>query len=324
MLRKKQPIDSLKDGSRVDDIFAVKFKKGLTPYAKGYTFHIILTDASGRGIDYKYWGGPDQAKVKALYDSIPSDCVVHVQGKVATYMDKLQISTNEPDTVRPLAAGEYDPQEFIPAPRRPLEEMDTELKGRIGSVKDPHIRRLLERIFADPKVGEKFRKHPGAIEIHHNWTGGLMQHTLEVAEYSLLCKKLFPDLDADLLIAGSLLHDIGKLDEIEVTARIKGTKKGQLKGHIALGYTYVSNVMDELGTPEETRDKLLHILLSHHGSLEYGSPKPPMTPEAFAVYYSDEMSSKLSEITDYVKWARENTDDEFMYHKRHERNILLE
>ncbi|MFH0863349.1 MAG: HD domain-containing protein [Candidatus Altiarchaeota archaeon] len=368
LLRKRQPIDSLKDGNMVDDVFAVKLKKGVQPYAKGHTFHLLLTDSSGRSIDYKYWGGPDAAKVKALYDSIPSDGVVHVLGKVTTYQDKPQISTNEPDTVRSLAEGEYDSSDFIPVARRDVEAMWAELEGLIGGVKDPATRELLETVFNDPRIREKFKNHPGAIEIHHNWVGGLMQHTLEVAEYSLLSRKLFPDLDMDILVAGSLLHDIGKLEEIEVKARIKGTKKGQLKGHISLGYAFVSKVIDRLcsdeavsssqfpvltenrkpktengkpktengkpktenGKPEtedprqEKYDKILHIVLSHHGSLEYGSPKPPMTPEAFAVYYADEMSSKLAEITDYVKWARENTDDDFMYHKRHQRNILLD
>ena len=239
-------------------------------------------------------------------------------------MDKLQISTNEPDIIVPVAAGEYDPADFIMPAKRDVDEMCEELMGYIGTVGNPEVKALLESIFRDSAVMEKFKKHPGAIEIHHNWTGGLLQHTLEVVEYSLLSKKLFTDLNTDLLIAGALLHDIGKLDEIEVKTRIKGTKKGQLKGHIALGYNRVSGVMERLGTSEEVKDKLLHIILSHHGSNENGSPKPPMIPEAFAVYYADEMSSKLSEITEYVKWARGSTDDEFMYHKRHGHNILLD
>ncbi|MCX6695889.1 MAG: HD domain-containing protein [Candidatus Altiarchaeota archaeon] len=239
-------------------------------------------------------------------------------------MEKLQISTNEPDTIVPVAAGEYDPADFIMPAKKDLDKMCEELMDYISKIGNPEVKALLESIFKDGVVLEKFKKHPGAIEIHHNWTGGLLQHTLEVAEYSLLSKKLFPDLNTDLLIAGALLHDIGKLDEIEVKARIKGTKKGQLTGHIALGYNRVSGVMDRLGTSEELKDKLLHIILSHHGSNEYGSPKPPMIPEAFAIYYADEMSSKLSEITEYVKWARGSTDDEFMYHKRHGHNILLD
>jgi 3'-5' exoribonuclease len=320
---KKQTIDSLKDGVRVEDIFAVKLKKGFAAYAKGYSFHLILTDSSGKSIDYKYWGGPNEKLIRGLYDAIPTDGVVLLSGRVSSYMDKLQISTNEPDSILPLAQSEYDTEEFIPKPRRDIDEMHRELKSRIESVQNPDVRRLLERIFQDPELIGRFKKHPGAIEIHHNWTGGLMQHTLEVAEFCIVSKRMFPALNLDIMIAGALLHDIGKLQEIEVSARIKGSKQGQLHGHIAQGFVTVSGAMDELKTPKDTRDRILHILLSHHGSLEYGSPKPPMTPEAFAVYYADEMSSKLSEIVDYVEWARDSTDDEFMYHKRHGHNILL-
>ncbi|MFH1054952.1 MAG: HD domain-containing protein [Candidatus Altiarchaeota archaeon] len=321
---KKQPVDSLRDGDRVEDVFAVKVKRGFSQYAKGYTFQLLFTDSSGRTIEYKYWGGQDEGKVRRLYDSIPADGIVYVQGKASTYMEKLQVSTNEPDTIRPLKEGEYNPDDFIMPAKKDLDTMWRELEGHISRVKSQEVKSVLERVFQDVKVKEKFRRHPGAIEIHHNWTGGLLQHTLEVAEYSLLSWKLFPDMDQDLLIAGSLLHDIGKLEELTVTTRIKGTRKGQLKGHIALGYGRVSKAMDELKTGEDVRDKLLHMIISHHGSMEYGSPKPPMIPEAFAVNYADVLSSKLSEITEYVKWAKDNTDDEFMYHKRHGHNILLD
>jgi hypothetical protein len=120
---KKQPIDSIRDGDRVDDVFAVKVKKGVTPYAKGHMFHLLITDSSGHTIDYKYWGGPDQAKVRSLYDSISADGVVHVQGRAASYLDKLQISTNEPDTVRSLQPGEYEPSDFIKPAKADVDDM---------------------------------------------------------------------------------------------------------------------------------------------------------------------------------------------------------
>ncbi|MFH1402960.1 MAG: HD domain-containing protein [Candidatus Altiarchaeota archaeon] len=321
---KRQPIDSISEGDRIDDIFVVKIKKGIQPYSKGFSFQLLLTDSSGRTIDYKYWGNVNEDVVKSVYESIKPDSVVYVQGKASKYNDKLQISTNEPDIIRALQKGEYSPEDFIIPAKMDVGEMYGLLMERISGVGDPELKKLLERIFNDPPTSEKFKTHPAAIEIHHNWTGGLLQHTLEVVEYALLSHRLFPDMNKDLLVAGSLLHDIGKLEELEVTSRVKGTRKGQLEGHISIGYAMVSEYMKELGTGVETREKLLHIILSHHGRLEYGSPKPPMTPEAFAVYYADDMSSKLSEITDYVKWAKDSTDDEFMYHKRHGYNILLD
>jgi 3'-5' exoribonuclease len=322
MYEKGKPISELREGERVEDIFVVKIKRGVQAYAKGYRFDLILSDSSGRTMNYTYWGGDNQEAVKGLYESVKADSVVLVQGRVESFRDRLQISTNPPDTIRVLKEGEFRPGEFIGPPRRDIEGMVTELRGYINRLRNPEVKRLLERVF-EPSLLDRFKVHPGAIEIHHNWRGGLLQHTLEVARYCELSKGLFPDLDTDILIAGALLHDVGKLDEIEVTTRIKGTVKGQLSGHVALGYGYVSGVMDELGIGREVREKLLHVMLSHHGNMEYGSPKKPMFPEAVAVYFADELSSKLAEMTEFIRLSRDETEDDFMYSRRHGRNILL-
>lgn len=322
MYSKKKKISELREGEKIEDIFVVKIKKGVTAYAKGYTFLLLLSDASGRTINFRYWGNENQEVVKGLYDSVKADSVVLVQGKVESYQEKLQISTNPPDTIKPIQEGEFQADEFIGPPKRSIEEMVTELNGYISRVQNPEVKRLLERVF-EPAFLEKFKVHPGAIEIHHNWRGGLLQHTLEVARYCELSRNLFQSLDMDILISGALLHDIGKLEEIETTTRIKGTVKGQLSGHIALGYGHLTGIMDELATPPEIRERLLHIMLSHHGNMEYGSPKPPMFPEAVAVYFADEMSSKLAEMIEFAEAAREATEDDFMYSRRQNRNILL-
>ena len=204
------------------------------------------------------------------------------------------------------------------------EKMYAELINSISLVDNEKIKILLTNIFNDPIISEKFKKHPGAIEIHHNWIGGLLEHTLEVLKYSQLTLQQFPMLDKDLLIAGSLLHDIGKLDELEVTSRIKGTNKGQLTGHLILGIIYVAQRIDEIADFDKTiKDKILHILTSHHGKNEFGSPKEPMFPEALAIYYADELSSKISEMTEFIESAKEETEDDFMYSKRKSGNIFL-
>ena len=133
----------------------------------------------------------------------------------------------------------------------------------------------------------------------------------------------FVDAAALSLIAGALLHDIGKLEEIEVTSRIKGTKKGQLAGHLVLSAIFVSKKCDEIEMDDEIKNKLLHMIVSHHGKSEYGSPKEPMFPEALVVYYSDELSSKVAEMLGFVESAKSETEDDFMYHPRNKKNILL-
>jgi 3'-5' exoribonuclease len=324
MYTRKYLINNLKENERIEDIFVVKIKKGISPYVNGYFFHLLLSDHTGKTIDYKYWGDSDEEKIKEIYDSIKPDSVVLVQGKVQLHGGKLQISTNPPDTIRVLKEGEYNPEEFIMPPRRDIEEMVKELHAYIESIENPEVKRVLTHIFIEDKEFlEKFKVHPGAIEIHHNWRGGLLQHTLEVARLCDITKKMFDDLNRDLLIAGALLHDIGKLEEITTTTRIKGTISGQLKGHIALGFNKLSNITEKLAISEDIRDRLLHIILSHHGWQSFGSPKEPMFPEALVVYYADEMSSKIAEMIEFKKTSAESTEDDFMYNKRHRRNIYL-
>ena len=141
--------------------------------------------------------------------------------------------------------------------------------------------------------------------------------------YCRLSWDYFPQLNKDLLIAGALLHDIGKLEEIGVTSRIKGTNKGQLTGHLILSAIFVSNKCNEFQLDEAIKNKLLHIIVSHHGKLEFGSPKEPMFPEAVAIYYADEMSSKLAEMLEFIEDAKLSTEDDFMFHRRSGKNILL-
>jgi 3'-5' exoribonuclease len=201
--------------------------------------------------------------------------------------------------------------------------MYSQLLAEISTVQEAQIKALLENVFNDKEIAEKFKNHPGAIEVHHNWVGGLLEHCLEVLEYCKTSHKNFPMLNRDLLVAGALLHDIGKLEEIEVTARIKGTKKGQLTGHLVLGTIFIANKCDEVKMDFETKDKMLHIMVSHHGTSEYGSPKEPMFPEALAVYYADDCSCKLAEMVEFILDSKGSTEDEFMYNKRHSKNILL-
>jgi len=320
---KKQSVSEIKEGDKVDDIFFVKFKKGMVSYSKGFSFELVLSDNSGRNIDYKYWGGHDEAKVKATYNSIKADSIVRVQGRVSTFNNKLQLATNEPFVIEVLKEGQYDDNDFIRPSRRNLEHLYEDLLAAVDEVSDEKIKELLNKFFRDPEFSAKFKKHPGAIEIHHNWVGGLMQHTMEVLKYCKTSGEMFSALNKDLLIAGALLHDIGKTEELAVTSRIRGTNKGQLLGHIMIGSVLISAKCDEVGMEPEMREKILHIILSHHGKMEYGSPKEPMFPEAMVVYYSDELSSKLSEIMDFVDAGRADTEDDFMYHKRNGRNILL-
>lgn len=321
--KKEFLINDLKEGDKIKDIFIVKFKKGIAPYVKGYSITLILTDSSGKNLEYKYWGGHDENKVKEIYDLIKLDSVVLLNGTVSVYNGKLQlIADSNFGTIIPLTPEQYNSSEFIMGAKKDVDLMYSTLLSKIDSISNDALKKLLQDIFNE--VGEKFKKHPGAIQIHHNWVGGLLEHTLEVIEHCETSIKLHPELDRDLLITGAMLHDIGKLEELEVTSRIKGSQKGQLIGHLVLGINYLYEKFKESDLDDLTKNKLMHILVSHHGKLDYGTPKEPMIPEALALYYADELSSKVAEMIGFINDSKDSTEDDFMYkYNKNGINIFL-
>lgn len=322
MFHKKKSIDALSVGEKVDDVFVVKIKRELRPYSKGYSFHLILSDASGQSLDYAYWGGQDEDVVKGLYDSVHQDDVVRLTGRVGRYRGKLQVSADPDDVLEALEDGEFDPSDFVMPPARDPDDMFDDLMEAVRAVGQEDIRRLLVAIFSDPDIREAIKRHPGGIEIHHNRVAGLLEHELEVLSYCMLSAEFF-DLDRDLLTAGALLHDIGKLEELHMDTRIRATRGGQLLGHITQGLLMLDKFMDRMDTPPALRDKLLHMIVSHHGFNDYGSPKEPMFPEALCVHLADMLSSKLGEMETFIKKVRGTTEDEFAYYGRGHKNILL-
>lgn len=323
MFRKKHTIAELKEGDIVEDVFVVKIKKGIVPYAKGFSFTLLLTDNSGKTIEYKYWGGQKEEEVRKTYDAIRSDFVVLIKGKVGMYSGKPQITTNPPDTIQVIEDGNYDPADFVKPARKDPEQMLAELEQYIQMAVDPKIKELLLKIINKPGFKERLKTHPGAIQIHHSWIGGLLEHTLEVLAYCKLSWELFPELDRSLLIAGAMLHDIGKMDEIEVTSRIKGTVEGQLIGHTILGTLALHDQIKDADIDTVTKTKLLHLIVSHLGKTEYGAGKPPMFAEAVVLNYADELSAKAAAILEDVADMRVETEDDFMFHNRERRNIFL-
>ena len=318
---KRQLISALKDGDAINDIFVVKIKKSVSPYAKGYSITLVLSDSSGGSVEYKYWGGAEENKVKGLFNLIQQDSIILITGKVSSYQGKLQISANETDKLDIISPDECD-VDFIMPPRKDTEDMYSQLASKINSISNVHIKKLLNDIIGG-ELKEKLKKHPAAIQIHHNWKGGLLQHILEIIEYCETSAKLNPELNRDLLIAGAVLHDIGKLEEIEVTSRIKAGRKGQLVGHLVLGAVFLSEKLQDSGIDQLLQEKLLHLIVSHHGKEEYGSPKKPMFAEAVALHYADELSSRLAAVLELIRAGKESTQDEFVFDFKDKINLLL-
>ncbi|MFC1682248.1 CRISPR-associated endonuclease Cas3'' [Nanoarchaeota archaeon] len=308
---KNKLLSEYEEGDIVRDIFVVKIKKGISDYSKGYYFSLVLTDASGKSMDYKYWGGPDEVRVKQIYDSIKNDSVINIAGAVSSYQGKLQITSNEQHPIRVLSREEYNEADFIKKSQKNLDESLRELERYIDRVGNEKLKLLLRSVF-DEEFKSKFQKHPAGVSIHHNWIGGLLEHTLEVLKYCELSKQLFPKLDLDLLIVGAVLHDIGKVEEMEMTTKIKRTNLGKFTDHTILGSIFVYNKMNEIGFEENLKDKVLHMMVSHHGKIEKGATREPMFPEAVALHYADEMSSRLSEMFNFIEENQNETDEDFL------------
>ena len=307
---KKKLISEYKEGESTRDIFVVKLKKGIQSYVKGFYFSLVLTDSSGKSLEYRYWGDDDEERIHRIYDPIIDDSVVYLEGQFTMYQGKLQLTSSVEQAFRVLEKDQYNEVDFIKKSKKDIEEMYLKLRQYIDKITNEKLKLLLDSIFSNGFI-EDFKKHPAAMSVHHNWVGGLLEHTLEVIRYCETSKEIFPSLDLDLLITGAILHDIGKLEEMGLTSRIKWTNEGMFVGHLVLGTIYVSKKMDELGLESELKNKVLHMMVSHHGKIENGSPREPMFPEALALYHADETSSKLAEMINFIDDSKEESKEDF-------------
>jgi 3'-5' exoribonuclease len=258
--------------------------------AKGSEYlELRLADASG---DLKafLW---DVRAVEGDLDRVAPDAFLWVKGLASSYNGRLQLRL---DKVRPADDAEVgDPGRFFPASARPVSEMLAELDAALASVKDPWIARLLRALFLeDQALRGAFARAPAAKSMHHAWLGGLLEHTLSVLAVADRACGHYRHLNRDLVVAGVLLHDLGKTAELSYARSFGYTDAGNLLGHIALEAQWIQKAAEAIpGFPDELRMHLLHIVLSHHGRLEYGSPVVPKTPEALLVHMLDDLDGKL-------------------------------
>jgi 3'-5' exoribonuclease len=318
----KQLIAELKPGDKVESYFSVNFRKPVTDYKYGFMFEFRAADKSGQ-ITIKYWGGQDKGSVQKLYDSFDREQVVRVRGEAQEYKGQLEVSISEKNGgwLERMAEGEYDLQQLVKSYEN-IEEMKARLRELVSSIQDPAMRKLLDDFFGDEQFMNAFSDAPASITLHSAAVGGLIHHTINVAEICNRIAELHPELDRDLVLTGALLHDIGKIQSFKVTSNISQTEEGNLVGHIILGdQELMARIARVKDFPELTASKLRHILLSHHGKKEWGSPVEPMFPEALAVHEADDIDAKL----DNMITRREDavTEDDWIWDARHNRLIYL-
>lgn len=318
----KQLVSELKPGDRVDSYFSVNYKKPVVEYKYGSMFEFRVADRSGQ-ITVKYWGGQDKQAVQNLHASFDREHIVNVKGEVAEYKGALEISVSEKNggSISKVPEGAYDVKQLIKSYDN-IPEMKARLLEIAASVSDEHLRRLLDSFFKDDEFMKNFAESPASITLHSAATGGLLHHTINVAEMCLRVTELHSELDRDLVVAGALLHDVGKVQTFRVTSNIQMTEEGNLVGHIILGdHELVKRISKIDGFPELTASKLRHIQLAHHGKKEWGSPVEPLFPEALAVHEADDLDAKLDNMI--TKREEAVTEDDWIWDARHSRLIYL-
>jgi 3'-5' exoribonuclease len=289
----EQPeLRSLKEG----DTFAgfllaqeVAFKTS----AKGSEYlELKLADASG---DLKafLW---DLRAIEGDMDQVAADAFLKVKGQVSVYNGRTQLRLDKVRFAQDHEIGDFS--RFFPTSKRPVEELLAELDAVIAGVGDPWMRRLLELLFLeDPLLRAAFAKAPAAKSLHHVYLGGLLEHTLSVAGMAEQACAHYPEMNRDLVLTGVLLHDVGKTAELTYQRSFGYSDAGNLIGHISMEAEWINRAAALIPDfPEELRLLVLHIVLSHHGRLEYGSPVLPKTPEALLVHYLDDLDGKLESM----------------------------
>jgi len=286
-------VDQIEPGEAIDDIYLVT-QPILRSTTRGDPYiAMFLSDRTGQ-LNGRMWQASE-----ALYKSLPKPGFVHIQGKSELYQNKLQIIINNISVIDP---GKIRLEDFLARTDKDTGKMFEQVKQITSRIQNPQLKALVEEFLADTELMEKFCNGPGGVKLHHNYLGGLLEHTLNMLRAAAAILPLYPEVQADLVLTGIFLHDIGKTRELSYDMAFSYTDSGQLLGHITQSMLMVNQKADSLAARGRPVDKpildaLGHIILSHHGKYEFGSPKLPATPEALMVYYIDDLDAKINQVT---------------------------
>lgn len=269
----------------ISSIYLCKDKRTLQTKAGKNYYSMQLHDKTGM-VDGKVWD------LSSGIEHFESMDYIQVDAQVTSFQGTLQMNIRR---VRKASEGEYDPTDYMPCSKRNMDEMYEEMIALIQTVKEPHLLKLLQMFYVEDKEFVKlFKIHSAAKTMHHNFAGGLLEHSLSVAKICDFFAKQYPIIHRDLLITAALCHDIGKMTEISGFPENDYTDEGQLIGHIVQGAIMLDEKIKQIeGFPVKLGNELKHCILSHHGELEYGSPKKPALIEAVALAFADNVDAKL-------------------------------
>ncbi|MCX8032365.1 MAG: HD domain-containing protein [Thermoleophilia bacterium] len=288
-------VRDLAPGMQVEGVYLLSAKEvRLTKTGKPY-YRLKLSDRTG-AIECTIW------EVEAVEGDIQVGELVSTSAQVTEYQGKRQLVATR---IAPAPEGIAQPEDFLPSTYRDIEELKGFLRFHIDSVYDRHYNSLLNKIFGDRSFFEAFCRAPAAKEFHHAYLGGLLEHTVSVAALCEFVGQQYARVDHDLLLTGALLHDIGKVEELSYETAFDYTDAGRFLGHVIQGVTLVSEKAKLVpGFPQPKLHQLLHCIVSHHGELEWGSPKQPQTLEALILHHVDNLDAKVKGFLEIVEGSR--------------------
>ena len=301
----RRKVSELAPAERIEQVFLISQPQLRTTSRGDYYIAAYLSDCTGR-LNGRMWQASE-----VIYQSLPSEGFVWVKGRTETYQGAMQLVI---EALRPVDASQVDLEDFLPRTTRDIAEMFTAVRRVLEGVRNEHLAALVQAFLDDEKLMALFQQAPAAITLHHAYLGGLLEHTLSVLELAQRVLGQYPKLDADLVLTGMFLHDIGKTSELDYDISFKYSDEGRLLGHLVKGAMLIEEKVRQLDQaggvpfPRLLRDCLIHIVLSHHGTREFGSPVLPTTPEAYAVHYLDNLDSKVNLTLSEIEKDLNNTN----------------
>jgi 3'-5' exoribonuclease len=304
-------IKDIKQGDKVASFFLAA-EKNMAFSQKGSPYLTVkLKDKTGE-LDSKVWENAVE------FDQIfKKGDIISIEGRAATYKNSIQISIIN---IKKIPWEEIDPADYLPYVKGDVHAMFNEMSGFIEKVNDKYLRALLDAFFQEEETISLFKKAPAAKGFHHIYLGGLLEHTLSVVQLLDKIAGHYPDLNKDMLITGGILHDIGKIYEFSYNSIIDYSDEGRLIGHIVMGVEMINKKIAAIDDfPSQLTLELRHIILSHHGEFEFGSPKRPKTLEALVVHYIDDLDAKFNAFQTFIADSTNADSDWTVYNRFLER-----
>src|SRR2546423_12219316 len=287
----------------------IKPKKTGEPYLA-----LTLGDRSGQ-LEAKMWDN-----VEEVLEAFEQDDFLKIKGLINRYKQRFQLTVHK---LRKLGETEIDFSDYLPKTTKDIDELWQTLTNFVAGIENPYLKALVQAFIADPEIAAAYRNAPAAKTLHHAYIGGLLDHVVSLFRSCDLLSRNYPQVNRDLLIAGAFLHDIGKIHELSYRRSFAYTSRGQLLGHMIIELEMLQAKIAQIqGFPDELKTLLEHLIISHHGEYEFGSPKLPMFPEALMLHYLDDLDSKMESMRAHFEREAENESTWTSYNASLGRTLL--